>query len=628
MSIENKVPMSYFTEVTEIADTARIIGLQDDENIKIPLQSFIAKTLSRVDEDILTIQDINVENGVTGFEPIGQVAEGDKRAVSGKNIDAAIVSPLEVAGISIKDENYNIKSNNLSDYLEDTVLLANGKTSSNSGWRTLNEKIRVPRGKYRANIILTASVYFIILDKEDNIITLISDKSSNAYEFDVPKDAYIRFCVRNTQFDTAFINKVGGGYVILNDSNSEGITEEKVNQLIDLKTPSILKESYLNKSLLLQPFKNDFDYSIIRDIKVIRGNKSLLKDFDLYIPYIRIKGIGSATNTIVQLCKKEGDNVGVNNVVFSSYLGDSVPDSNGFLRVVLLGGNNSIFDFEILIDCNILLENNLSGIDLKSTIRLNTAYLAYTFIENLIKDYLLLFLGDSQIEFKNIPEQVGNILEIDSKNAGVGGTRMSLHTSANYAPLSFCELSDAISTGDFTNQNTALDALIDEATNPKKVRLRRTKESLNTTDFSKVNTMPLWYGTNDWSSSIPIGDKDLTNKSKDNLLGAMNYGIEKLKTKYPNMKLVFLTPLHRIDKDTGESSTTFKNTLGLTLVDYVNAIKENAYLNNCDVIDCYNTSNLGQYNHTEFFEDSTHLSPKGATYMSEFLSKRLEKNVF
>lgn len=95
-----------------LGDNDTLIGLVDG-NVK-QIETDVEGGLITFDNGV-SKSDINVEGGVTGFNPIGQVAEGDKRAVSGSKVFRSIsesagffgsklTNVLELGGLSVSGD--------------------------------------------------------------------------------------------------------------------------------------------------------------------------------------------------------------------------------------------------------------------------------------------------------------------------------------------------------------------------------------------------------------------------------------------------------------------------------------------------------------------------------------------
>ena len=95
-------------------------------------------------------------------------------------------------------------------------------------------------------------------------------------------------------------------------------------------------------------------------------------------------------------------------------------------------------------------------------------------------------------------------------------------------------------------------------------------------------------GTNDFGhGDAPIGTA--ADRTPDTFYGACHYLMSGLINKYPDAKIVFMTPLHRIS----EENVVKENGLdGVKLVDYVNIIKEVAEFYSLPVLDLWSVSGL------------------------------------
>ena len=91
-------------------------------------------------------------------------------------------------------------------------------------------------------------------------------------------------------------------------------------------------------------------------------------------------------------------------------------------------------------------------------------------------------------------------------------------------------------------------------------------------------------GTNDFGhGDAPIGD--VSDKTPDTFYGACHYLMSGLINKYPESKIVFMTPLHRVSEGT-------PNVNGAVLEDYVNIIKKVAAYYSIPVLDLWSVSGI------------------------------------
>ena len=161
---------------------------------------------------------------------------------------------------------------------------------------------------------------------------------------------------------------------------------------------------------------------------------------------------------------------------------------------------------------------------------------------------------------------------------------------------------------------------------------RIAKNKKPTLDFTKhdlyfglrAETMPtdidvvvVFGGTNDYGH----GDALLGNKNSNDdytFNGALNNLILKLKMKYPNKKIIFLTPLHRV------LESEHKNINGYILKDYVDAIIERTKYHNIKLIDLFNELSLDPYD-KNLVPDGLHPNDDGHKIIADFLTKKLLK---
>ena len=95
-------------------------------------------------------------------------------------------------------------------------------------------------------------------------------------------------------------------------------------------------------------------------------------------------------------------------------------------------------------------------------------------------------------------------------------------------------------------------------------------------------------GTNDFGhGDAPLGCK--FDRTPDTFYGACHYLMSGLINKYPDAKIVFMTPLHRISEDNVVKENGLQ---GANLETYVNIIKEVAAYYSLPVIDLWSVSGL------------------------------------
>lgn len=134
-----------------------------------------------------------------------------------------------------------------------------------------------------------------------------------------------------------------------------------------------------------------------------------------------------------------------------------------------------------------------------------------------------------------------------------------------------------------------------------------------------ADIVTVFGGTNDFSVSVPIGDKNDT--SAETFYGALNLLTDGLISKYPNAKIVFFTPVVR----SGHLKNV--NAGGFKLADYVNAIKMVCRKKNMPVLDLYALWDIDPddpHQKSVFIDDGLHPTIQGHIELTEIISDFLE----
>lgn len=130
-----------------------------------------------------------------------------------------------------------------------------------------------------------------------------------------------------------------------------------------------------------------------------------------------------------------------------------------------------------------------------------------------------------------------------------------------------------------------------------------------------VDAVVVFGGTNDYGhGNAKIGEAD----SKDvyTFFGGLNVLYDKLKEKYPNAKLVFMTPIERTNQ-TAPSSPE-----GKILSDYVEAIRTFCRNKSVDMIDLFSSGVLDPYN-ADLVPDGLHPNDEGHIIMADYIAEKL-----
>lgn len=227
-------------------------------------------------------------------------------------------------------------------------------------------------------------------------------------------------------------------------------------------------------------------------------------------------------------------------------------------------------------------------------------------------------MGDSIFGIFNPPFDISTYLSektgATTYNCGFGGSSMATHgQTETYAKFSFWELIDAIVSGDFSEQETAMS--LSSWTKPTSYRLRL--DTLKAIDFNDVDILTIAHGANDFAYGYAL-DSTENNEDVSTYLGALRYSLRKLMTAYPKLRIFVCTPIFRTWIDTGgkpirySDDVTQKDLGGyseLTYENYMDGLKSVADEYNIGYIDNYHIG-INRYNRLNYFDDNDGAHPK------------------
>lgn len=231
--------------------------------------------------------------------------------------------------------------------------------------------------------------------------------------------------------------------------------------------------------------------------------------------------------------------------------------------------------------------------------------------------------GDSIFGNARPPEDISTILAnmtgATVYNCAFGGCRMSQHTG-HWDAFSMYRLAYSIVNNDWTLQDEALNYYDRTSYAEEPLAL------LKSIDFNNVDIITINYGTNDWNANCPLeNENDLFDTTT--FLGALRYSVDLLQTKFPNLKIVFLSPTWRFWMTNGEYTTDsdISTSNGKTLSDWVEAEKAVVKGLHLTFNDMYNDLGINKYNRGIYFpaNDGTHHNEKGRKLIAKYLSKKM-----
>jgi lysophospholipase L1-like esterase len=210
----------------------------------------------------------------------------------------------------------------------------------------------------------------------------------------------------------------------------------------------------------------------------------------------------------------------------------------------------------------------------------------------------LIFLGDSITEGvgascgeNNYVNLVGKMLECETVNYGVSGTRIGRQTYVHCSPMWNYDF--------------------------------RLRTQIMAEDADKVF---VFGGTNDYGHGRLVLGR-VAERVPNTFCNELRLLIEDLCVKYGKEKLCFILPIHRFDEDGYACKGEFGNEIGASLAEYVNAMHQIIKEYNIEIIDLYNngipkpTVNTGD----NYTVDGVHPNDNGYKLIAEEICKYLKE---
>ena len=236
----------------------------------------------------------------------------------------------------------------------------------------------------------------------------------------------------------------------------------------------------------------------------------------------------------------------------------------------------------------------------------------------------IICLGDSITENGDYPVRLATLTGATVTNCGFGGSRLAFSTG-DYAYLSFHKLADYISSGNYSDLTAACARLAGSPTFDDNIAIAA---RLAAVDWATVDYIVAAYGTNDYGSpDVTLGTN--TDTTGATFKGAINYAVNKICTAYPNIKILFVSPIwrSRYNSGDGNDSDVYANSRGNYLLDFVDAMKEMAALNKMPCVDMYRNSGINKYNGATLLVDGLHpVSGVGYQRIAEKIAAGLVAN--
>lgn len=219
------------------------------------------------------------------------------------------------------------------------------------------------------------------------------------------------------------------------------------------------------------------------------------------------------------------------------------------------------------------------------------------------------FFGDSMTASGTYPETIAASTGITALKFGFGGCNLANHNRADvsspyYDKLCMYNLARYIATGDYSEAVAVAQWLYENTLSD----LRGTIAAMTTTNRSKVKSLVMMFGTNDFGVGVALGENSDVTADGSTFKGSFNYIVQTLLGAYPHLDIVFVSSpwRWRITLSTFDSDITPQAVSGIYLYEYVDAMLELGELHKVPVLDMYRTSGINKFNHERMFSDGLH----------------------
>ncbi len=146
---------------------------------------------------------------------------------------------------------------------------------------------------------------------------------------------------------------------------------------------------------------------------------------------------------------------------------------------------------------------------------------------------------------------------------------------------------------------------------------------IDSADLSKTDSLVIFMGTNDYGNNIPLGTTDDLYPNDQTACGALNFVIDKIRSKNPKITIIGVLPIdRRLKGEPPAFGYETKNKQGYTLRELCETFKT-VYEKKC--VFCIDTkcAPINKYTIDELTADGLHPNKEGYKKLGQFLSKQL-----
>lgn len=149
----------------------------------------------------------------------------------------------------------------------------------------------------------------------------------------------------------------------------------------------------------------------------------------------------------------------------------------------------------------------------------------------------------------------------------------------------------------------------------------------------RINLIPedsdmiiLFGGANDWAAaSIEMGELGDGNLVDTTFKSAYSLMIKKIVNKFPNARLVSLTPINGRTSEANANEDMQFNVRGFSLYDFANAVKDVSAYYGVPCIDVHGEAGINTFNHTAYIADIVHPNDEGGKLLANAVINGLKR---
>lgn len=608
---------SITSEVSARTNADNLLGSRIDNIIALPDGSTTA------DAELIDIR--------VGYNGVTYLSAGDavRNQVSTLNTAIDDITTEQIISNNI------LKPNSESGYYDAT----NGTKKSDSGYIRTVDAIRLPSTWTQLNLVAktqlngTIGVFFYSSDNTSTFISRVGVASLTTTTVNIPNNAeYVRFSMPNTNsFADVSLCKTGittfDVYATKHYVDENALPVETIYEIQKGKQAFDKFELKRSNSNILVPDQEDGLYTATVGYPVVKtsGNtycrtsspipfSSFTGEFKLFLKnliagggYVQIIFLANDQSTVVATKSLNGGT--------TTSLSEYAPNTAKYFLVWASKGSMDFSISDIFVvpnswayqyeayDTDLYIEDSALG------------RIYDLFSKNTLKDKNIVIFGDSI--FGMVDDATGTtsimreFVSANIYNCAFGGTRLSVRDgSTGYEEFDFGNLVNCVISGNYLPLTSAISSY----TLPSYYLGRVSR--LSGIDFTKVDIVLVYYGTNDYMSGV----------TKNQVLSCACY-IKALQTAFPQIKIIYCSPSYRVffdEEDQFETDSNVYNPSQGTLIDYVEWYKEMAESININFIDCYKIG-INSANFSRYFTapDGVHHNANGRKVLGEYIARRI-----